>query len=415
MRERRARLRELDLQRRAGGRRAVREAQLARQLHRPRADAAAGGAHGDPGERAGVARGAGAQVGQLGVERVAGAGGRVAVAVAADALERHRRARRVAVDRPAGRGDHDLALGRDAVQRELPPDQARERLHARLRIAHRGERPDRRDPGRDGVVALRLRADHRLVDAAGAALEHLAVLVDEEVVTDVVPAVGVAVVAGDAEHDARRLLRPVGVRAHRVVDERGLHLAVERRRARRDRVAAPLAAGDDQRRDLGAAGADLGAGARLAAGAAGDVAGGAGDRLGADEAGLQALGGAAEPELEDVGGAGVGGLGAGGGVAAVGGVVAGRVEREPRRPRAAAACGRGPAPRASRRASSAAPSGRSAAARGGRRSCASRRRHGRRPRGSRARTARCPRRTRSGVGAPRRRQRRRRGRGPPCG
>ena len=86
----------------------------------------------DPGERAGVARGARPQVGQLGVERVAGAGGRVAVAVAADALERHRRAARVAVGRPAARGHHDLALGRDAVQRQLPADQARERLHAGL-------------------------------------------------------------------------------------------------------------------------------------------------------------------------------------------------------------------------------------------------------------------------------------------
>ena len=36
-----------------------------------------------------------------------------------------------------------------------------------------------------------------LVDAAGAALEDLAVAVDEEVVAHVVPAVGVAVVARD--------------------------------------------------------------------------------------------------------------------------------------------------------------------------------------------------------------------------
>ena len=47
-------------------------------------------------------------------------------------------------------------------------------------------------------------------------------------------------------------------------------------------------------------------------------------------------GGAAQAQLEDVGGAGVGGLGAGRGAGAVGRVVAGGVERQPRRPRAAA-------------------------------------------------------------------------------
>ena len=244
--ERRARHRELDLERRARGRGAVREAQGARELDRPRADAAARGAHRDARERPGVARRARAQVGELGVERLAGARGRVAVAVAADALERDRRAARIAVRRAAARGHHDLALGRDAVERELPADQARQRVHPRLGEQHGAERPDRRDTGRDGVVALRLGADHGLVDPARAALEHLAVLVDEEVVADVVPAVGVAVVARDPEHDPRRLLGPVVVRADRVVDERGLHLAVLGRRARRDGVAAPLGAGDDR-------------------------------------------------------------------------------------------------------------------------------------------------------------------------
>ena len=110
----------------------------------------------------------------------------------------------------------------------------------------RGEGPDAGDPGRDGVVALGLGADHGLVDAAGAALEDLAVLVDEEVVADVVPAVGVAVVAGDPEHDPGRLLGRVVVGADRVVHERGLDLAVLGRRARRHAVAAPLGAGDDR-------------------------------------------------------------------------------------------------------------------------------------------------------------------------
>ena len=69
-----------------------------------RADAGARRVHGQPGQRARVARGAGAQVGQLGVEDVAGAGGRVAVAVARDALERHRGPARIAVRRAAARG-----------------------------------------------------------------------------------------------------------------------------------------------------------------------------------------------------------------------------------------------------------------------------------------------------------------------
>ena len=54
--------------------------------------------------------------------------------------------------------------------------------------------PMQATPGRDAVEALRLRADDRQVDAAGPALEDLAVLVDEEVVAEVVPAVVVAVV-----------------------------------------------------------------------------------------------------------------------------------------------------------------------------------------------------------------------------
>ena len=102
--------------------------------------------------------------------------------------------------------------------------------------------------GRDGVPALRLRADDGLVDAARAALEHLAVLVDEEVVADVVPAVGVAVVARDAEHDRGGVLRAVVVGRDRVVDEGELYLAVAGGRARGHGVAAPFGARDDHGR-----------------------------------------------------------------------------------------------------------------------------------------------------------------------
>ena len=95
--------------------------------------------------------------------------------------------------------------------------------------------------------------------AAGAPLEHLPVLIDEEVVADVVPAVGVAVVLGDAEHDRGRLVGRVVVGGDRVVHEAHLHHAVAGRRARRDRVAAPRRARDDRRRGARRAACCLGA------------------------------------------------------------------------------------------------------------------------------------------------------------
>ena len=73
------------------------------------------------------------------------------------------------------------------------------------------------------VESLRVRADHGLVEPAGAALVDRAVLVDERVVADVVPAVRVAVVAADREHDLRRLLRRVVVQRDRVVHLHRLH------------------------------------------------------------------------------------------------------------------------------------------------------------------------------------------------
>ena len=86
-------------------------------------------------------------------------------------------------------------------------------LHA-SRFAERVRAADRRradvvadhcDPDRAGVEPFGVRADHVLVDAAVAALEHLPVLVDEKVVADVVPAVALHVVDLDPAHDRRRL------------------------------------------------------------------------------------------------------------------------------------------------------------------------------------------------------------------
>ena len=238
---------------------------------------------------------------------------------------------RIAVALAAAGGQRDLAQDRDAVQRELPADQARERLHGRRVERHVRERPETRDAGRVAVPALRLGADHGGLDATRAALEDDAVAVDEEVVTDVVPAVGVAVVARDAEDDAGRLLRRVVDRGDRVVHERGLHHAVARWVARRDLVGAPGGTRDDR----GCAGLRR-------AGAGGGSVG-----EGADEACLEAAGGAAQAQLELVRGAGED-----------------RVAVDRRRPRgwrAAASsassvrspCARGPGPSAASRAPSA--------------------------------------------------------------
>ena len=54
---------------------------------------------------------------------------------------------------------------------------------------------------------------------AAAALEHLAVTIDEKVVADVVPAVGLDVVELDAAHDRRGLLRLVRARAGGVMND----------------------------------------------------------------------------------------------------------------------------------------------------------------------------------------------------
>ena len=87
------------------------------------------------------------------------------------------------------------------MERELPDSRRASASSAGVGLAGGAESAEARDARRLGVVALRLRADHGLVDAAGPALEDVAVPVDEEVVADVVPAVRVAVVAADAAHD----------------------------------------------------------------------------------------------------------------------------------------------------------------------------------------------------------------------
>ena len=168
--------------------------------------------------------------------------------MAADALEGDRRPARVAVARAAAGLERDLAEHGRAVQRQLPADQPRQRLH-RGRVERQvGERAQAGDAGRVAVVALRLGTDDRGLDAARAALEDHPVAVDEEVVADVVPAVGVAVVARDALDDPGRFLGRVVDGGDRVVHERHLHVAVAGTAARRDAVGAPAGARDDRGR-----------------------------------------------------------------------------------------------------------------------------------------------------------------------
>src|SRR5690606_23406000 len=91
--------------------------------------------------------------------------------------------------------------------------------------------------------------DNVLVDPAAPALEDLAVLVDEKVVADVVPAVREHVVALDAAHDGGRVRSGVGVRPGGVVDDgKADGVRVIRRPAYDRLVRAPGRARDDRGR-----------------------------------------------------------------------------------------------------------------------------------------------------------------------
>ena len=136
---------------------------------------------------------------------------------------------------------------RDAGDRQPPGDELGERLHPASVWPTVLNVPGSRPRSTGSVVALRLRAHHGPVDAPGPALEDLPVLVDEEVVADVVPAVGVAVEPADGEHDRGRVRGRVVVGAVGVVHERHLHVAVFGRPLRVALVPRPLRAGDDRR------------------------------------------------------------------------------------------------------------------------------------------------------------------------
>ena len=170
---------------------------------------------------------------------------------------------RIAARRASG-GDHRRPAGRRvAVVRELPGEPAHEAAERGDRDRLLRVRAQHGDAAGLRVHALRLRADDGLRQPAGPARVDVAVLVDERVVADVVPAQRVAVVTADRQDDARRLRLRVLVRADRVVEDRRLDAPVARGLARRAAagglVRAPGRPRDEVglRRDPGRAGRGL--------------------------------------------------------------------------------------------------------------------------------------------------------------
>ena len=132
---------------------------------------------------------------------------------------------------------------------EAPSEQPDER--GALGGCHRGRTviADQRHAARALVEALRVRSDDVAVDASVPTFEDLAVLVDEEVVADVVPAVREHVVALDAADDRRRLRPSVRIRPGCVVDNReAKRVRVVRQAAADTLVRSPARSGEDERR-----------------------------------------------------------------------------------------------------------------------------------------------------------------------
>ncbi len=118
----------------------------------------------------------------------------------------------------------------------------------------RGEVTEHHHAGAVRVEALGVAADDVLGDAAGARFPDAPEAIDGEVVGDVVPAVGVHVVALDAAQEGGDVLAAVRVRVHRVVDDSDLEVGCVHRR-NRGLASAPCRAAEDRRRRARAAGA----------------------------------------------------------------------------------------------------------------------------------------------------------------
>ena len=138
--------------------------------------------------------------------------------------------------------------GIDVCEVEPPREQRRERAARLGGDRQRAVLTEHGDADRSSVESLRVRADDVPLDAAVPPLVDGAETVDEEVVTDVVPAVALHVVELDRLDYRRRLGGRVAVRARRVVDDRHTQRRGERRSGAPDLlVRIPAAARDDRR------------------------------------------------------------------------------------------------------------------------------------------------------------------------
>src|SRR6185436_10345811 len=140
---------------------------------------------------------------EMGVERSPGTRCEARVAMARNGSQHDRNSGRVAL---VAAGDPRQARSRiDVGDVESPGEQIRKRSPSDLRRRARAVAAEHCDPDGTGVEPFGVCANDRSVDTAVPTLEHLPVLVDEKVVTDVVPAVALDVVDLDPPYDRRGL------------------------------------------------------------------------------------------------------------------------------------------------------------------------------------------------------------------
>jgi hypothetical protein len=190
------------------------------------------------------------EVGQQRVEPVPGAGRLAGVAVPGQVG--------IGDDGPVAGGEGVVALHVDVVAVGLPGHDGHEGVAGGLRGFAVGEVPEQGHAGRAGVVLLDLGADDAVAEHVfpgwlltggvvprPAPFVDIALVVDEEVVSDVVPAPALHVIGVDRPHGGRRVF--VSPARDGVVDEelrdRGVLLVVLADRL----VGAPLGPGDDRR------------------------------------------------------------------------------------------------------------------------------------------------------------------------
>ena len=132
------------------------------------------------------------------------------------------------------------------IQAHPPPEQSPDGADLDVGRRHGLEVADHRHAPHIAVETAGVRSQDILGDSACAALEHLAVLVDERVVGDVAPAQRPGVVGVDGSDDRCGVFRGVVVTARGVVHDGGSNpVAVHRPAAAHGVVGTPLGAADD--------------------------------------------------------------------------------------------------------------------------------------------------------------------------